>query len=177
MTSAEWTSCFACHEPLCSRAFLFIVLQGAQHPQIPRFLQYFRGIWPMPLSLLNHPALALFAQHTRIPTSARSIGFCAIWVCISSSSSSRNGELQLRVGRSGDRGRTRNLCLLPRLDPAGFMKVKFINSLRKRTLRPVRLVLEDSSKRSFMLLVVVVSLQFNLIQSAGSMNGSNSNSN
>jgi DTW domain-containing protein YfiP len=29
----------------------------------------------------------LFAQRTRIPTSARSIGFCAIWVCISSSSS------------------------------------------------------------------------------------------
>jgi len=42
----------------------------------------------MPLSLLNHFALALFAQRTRIPTSARSIGFCAIWVCISSSSSS-----------------------------------------------------------------------------------------
>jgi hypothetical protein len=40
----------------------------------------------MPLSLLNHFALALFAQRTRIPTSARSIGFCAIWVCISSSS-------------------------------------------------------------------------------------------
>jgi hypothetical protein len=30
----------------------------------------------MPLSLLNHSALALFAQRTRIPTSARSIGFC-----------------------------------------------------------------------------------------------------
>jgi len=41
-------------------------------------LQIFRGIWPMPLSLLNHSALALFAQRTRIPTSARSIGFCAI---------------------------------------------------------------------------------------------------
>ena len=40
----------------------------------------------MPLSLLYHSALALFAQRTRIPTSARSIGFCAIWVCISSSS-------------------------------------------------------------------------------------------
>ena len=35
-----------------------------------------------------HSALALFAQSTRIPTSARSIGFCVIWVCISSSSSS-----------------------------------------------------------------------------------------
>ena len=57
-----------------------------KEPQIPRFLQIFRGIWPMPLSLLNHSALALFAQRTRIPTSARSIGFCAIWVCISSSS-------------------------------------------------------------------------------------------
>jgi hypothetical protein len=36
----------------------------------------------MPISLLNHSALALFAQRTRIPTSARSIGFCVIWVCI-----------------------------------------------------------------------------------------------
>ena len=86
MTSAEWTSSSACHELLCSRAFLFIALRSAQHPQIPRFLQIFLGIWPMPLSLLNHSALALFAQRTRIPTSARSIGFCAIWVCISSSS-------------------------------------------------------------------------------------------
>jgi len=53
----------------------------------------------MPLSLLNHSALALFAQRTRIPTYARSIGFCAIWVCISSSS--RNfpivGEVRLTV--------------------------------------------------------------------------------
>ena len=88
MTSAEWTSCSACHELLRSRAFLFIVLRSAQHPQIPRFLQIFRGNWPMPLSLLNHSALVLFSQRTRIPTSARSIGFCAIWVCISSSSSS-----------------------------------------------------------------------------------------
>jgi hypothetical protein len=43
----------------------------------------------MPLYLLNHSALALFALRTRILTSARSIGFCAIWVCISSSSSSK----------------------------------------------------------------------------------------
>ena len=81
LTSAEWTSCSACHELLWSRAFLFIVvLRSAQHPQIPRFLPSFR------VSLLNHSALALFTQRTRIPTSARSIGFCAIWVCISSSS-------------------------------------------------------------------------------------------
>ena len=32
--------------------------------------------------------LGMFAQRTRIPTSGRSIGFCAIWVCMSSSSSS-----------------------------------------------------------------------------------------
>jgi len=50
----------------------------------------------MPLSLLNHSALALFAQRTRIPTSARSIGFCAIWVCISSSSSAK-GSSQLKI--------------------------------------------------------------------------------
>jgi len=37
---------------------------------------------------MRHSALVLFAQRTRIPTSARSIGFCVIWVCISSSSSS-----------------------------------------------------------------------------------------
>ena len=84
--SAEWTSCSACHELLCSRAFLFIVLRSAQRPQIPRFLQIFRGNWPMPFSLLNHSALVLFAQRARIPTSARSTGFCVTWVCITSSS-------------------------------------------------------------------------------------------
>jgi hypothetical protein len=51
----------------------------------------------MPLSLLNHSALALFAQRTRIPTSARSIGFCAIWVCISSSSSKQIRAIELEV--------------------------------------------------------------------------------
>jgi len=40
----------------------------------------------MSLPLMIHSALALFVQRTRIPTSARSIGFCVIWVCISSSS-------------------------------------------------------------------------------------------
>jgi len=47
-TSAEWTSCSACHELLCSRAFLSIVLQSVQNPQTPHFLQIFGGIWPMP---------------------------------------------------------------------------------------------------------------------------------
>jgi len=91
LASAERTSCSACHELPCSRAFLFILLRSAQHPQIPRFLQIFRGIWPMALPLLNHSTLALFAQRTHIPTSSRSICFCAIWVCISSSSSSVYG--------------------------------------------------------------------------------------
>jgi len=70
-----------------------------QHPQIPRFLQTFRGIWPMPLSLLNHSALAFFAQRTRIPTSTRSIGFYVIWVCISSiSSSSSSSHVAFPIG-------------------------------------------------------------------------------
>jgi len=57
----------------------------------------------MPLPLLNHSALALFAQRTRIPTSARSIGFYVIWVCNSSSSdtaydSKMNPEPGFRAG-------------------------------------------------------------------------------
>ena len=56
---------------------------------------------------------------------------------------------------SGDRGRTRNLYLLSRIDPTGFMRVKMNIALRKRTLSPVRLVPEDSSKHSSMLFVVV----------------------
>jgi len=64
-----------------------LFLRSARYPQMPRFLQFLREFWPMPLPLMNHSALALFAQRTRIPTSARSIGFCVIWVCISSSSS------------------------------------------------------------------------------------------
>ena len=59
-------------------------------------------------------------------------------------------------------GRTRNLCLLPRIDPKGFMRVKTNIALRKRTLSPVRLVLEDSPTRSFVLFVVV-SLQLGSI--------------
>ena len=49
--------------------------------------------------------------------------------------------------------------------PTGFMRVKMNIALRIRTLSPVRLVLEDSSKRIFMLFVVV-SLQLgSIIQS------------
>ena len=53
----------------------------------------------MPLSLLNHSALALFAQRTRIPTSARSTGFCAIWVCISSSSTGHLAQSDLHLAQ------------------------------------------------------------------------------
>ena len=68
-------------------------LRSARYPKMPRFfLQYLREVWPMPLALMNHSALALFAQRTRIPTSARSIGFCVIWVCIGSSSSSSSSS-------------------------------------------------------------------------------------
>ena len=42
-----------------------------------------------------------------------------------------------------------------KIDPVGFMRVKMNIALRKRILSPFRLVLEDSSKRSFMLFVVV----------------------
>jgi hypothetical protein len=55
---------------------------------MPRFFRFLREFCPMPLPLMIHSALALFAHRTCIPTSARSIGFCFIWVCISSSSSS-----------------------------------------------------------------------------------------
>jgi len=55
-------------------------------------------------------------------------------------------------------------CLLPSIDPTGFMRVKMNIALRKRTLSPVRLVLEDSSIpiRSF-LLFADVSLQLGSI--------------
>ena len=72
-----------------------LFLRSARYPQMPRFLQFLREFWPMPLPLMIHFALALFAQRTRIPTSARSIGFCVIWVCISSSSSSSTYYLAL----------------------------------------------------------------------------------
>ena len=69
-----------------------LFLRSARYPQMPRFLQFLREFWPMPLPLMMHSALVLFAQRTRIPTSARSIGFCVIWVCISSSSSSSSNS-------------------------------------------------------------------------------------
>jgi hypothetical protein len=47
----------------------------------------------MTLPSLSHHGLALFAQRTRIPTSARSIGLCVIWVCIKSSSIAKEPAL------------------------------------------------------------------------------------
>ena len=60
----------------------------------------------MPLSLLYHSALALFAQRTRIPTSARSIGFCAIWVCISSRAPLVSRFAVMQTTRDADTGDT-----------------------------------------------------------------------
>jgi len=67
----------------------------------------------------------------------------------------KNGVPLQKIGRNGDRGdrgRTRNLCLylypLPRIDSTGLIRVKMNIALPKRTLSPVRLVLEDSSKRT-----------------------------
>jgi len=42
-----------------------------------------------------------------------------------------------------------------KLAPEGQLRLKMNISLRKKIFSPVRLVLEDSSKRSFMLFVVV----------------------
>jgi len=52
LTFAERSSCSACHELLCSRAFLFIVLRSAQHPQIPPFFFFFANF---PRNLANAP--------------------------------------------------------------------------------------------------------------------------
>jgi len=82
-TFANGTLCSACRELICSRAFHFIF---RKHPQIYPFLQILRENWPMPLPFLNHSALVLFVKRTRIPISFRSIGFCAILVCVSTSS-------------------------------------------------------------------------------------------
>jgi len=78
-------------------------------------LQFLREFWPTPLPLMIHSALALFAQRTRIPTSARSIGFCVIWVCISSSSSSSAAAIlpnQFRFESQNPMQRTCTLLLL-----------------------------------------------------------------
>ena len=58
----------------------------------------------MPLPLSSYSILVCFAQRTRIPTSARSIGFCVIWVCISSSSI-MTIELELEIRGSRNLGR------------------------------------------------------------------------
>jgi hypothetical protein len=53
------------------------------------------GQCPSPSRVIQH--LLCFAQRARTPTSARSIGFCVILVCISSSSSSTNAAFVNRI--------------------------------------------------------------------------------
>ena len=77
----------------------------------------------MPLYLLNHSALALFALRTRILTSARSIGFCAIWVCISSSSSSKVAVQRCRrcIAVSMAVGKGSHDLIVYRIMPSGML--------------------------------------------------------
>ena len=100
LTSANGTSCFPHVTSYVRAPFSLLFLRSARYPRMPRFLQFLREFWPMPLPLMNHSALALFAQRTRIPTSARSIGFCVIWVCVSSSSSGGWSIAGFAKGRS-----------------------------------------------------------------------------
>ena len=70
-------------------SLLFINSAECALPTNASLFVFLREFWRMPLPLMNDSALVLFAQRTRIPTSARSIGFCVIWVfSISASSSS-----------------------------------------------------------------------------------------
>ena len=52
LTSAEWTSCSACHELLCSRAFLFIVLYCSAECATPTNTSLFANF---PRNLANAP--------------------------------------------------------------------------------------------------------------------------
>ena len=87
---------------LLARLPLYCSAECATPTNSSLFANFSRNFANAPLPP-DHSALALFAQRTRIPTSARSIGFCAIWVCISSSSSSfgqighRKGPVQLAL--------------------------------------------------------------------------------
>jgi len=84
LTSAGGTLCFRMSRAhMLANLPLYCSVECAT-PTNTSLLQIFRGTWPMLLPLLNHSALALFAQRTHIPTSARSIGLCVIWVCICS---------------------------------------------------------------------------------------------
>ena len=82
----------------------------------------------MPLYLLNHSALALFALRTRILTSARSIGFCAIWVCISSSSSSKVAVQRCRrcIAVSMAVGKGSHDLIVYRIMPSGMARPEIL---------------------------------------------------
>ena len=47
-TFAEWTSCFACHELLCSRAFLFILWGVRNTHKFLAFCKFFEEIGQCP---------------------------------------------------------------------------------------------------------------------------------
>ena len=80
-----------------------------------------RANFPRALRLLGNLDLfpILFnTRHARAPTSPRSIGFCAIWDCISSSSSSPRTRRRRRRRRSWHRRRPCLLLPAPTRTPA-----------------------------------------------------------
>jgi len=87
-TSANGTSCSACHELRWSRAFLFIILRYTQDPNMPRVKWIWRGTWPTPLPLLIYSALACFLRCTHshiLPAACASVSI-GFWVISSPSS-------------------------------------------------------------------------------------------
>ena len=106
LTSANGTSCSARHE-LSSRAFLFIVSAECALPTNASLFANFARILayaPPPHESLR--TCFVCATHA----SARSIGFCVIWVCISSSSSSKNRRHR-RTDRQTDKIRCYSLLI------------------------------------------------------------------
>ena len=65
-------------------------LIGFKHPHLPQPSALHNRTCPCPLTSDR-------TRNARAPTSPRSIGFCAIWDCISSSSSSSRDALQYRT--------------------------------------------------------------------------------
>ena len=86
-------------------------LIGFKHPHLPQPSALHNRTCPCPLTSDR-------TRNARAPTSPRSIGFCAIWDCISSSSSSRkymNGRLRPPAAASGGCcGRRSPRCRSPR---------------------------------------------------------------
>jgi len=94
-TSAPWSRTSpTCKTSTCTSVSNVRTLStyDALHNLLQTFSELFisMSVSPHNVAALKRSILFLlmFAQHTRISTSARSVGFCVIWVCISSSSSS-----------------------------------------------------------------------------------------